>query len=515
MTKTLLSIDCGTQSLRALLFSVNGDLLARAQIEYAPYFSVNPGWAEQDPEVFWNSLCRACRRLQSDATDHFSVIAGIGVTSQRASMINVDQNGIPLRPAIIWLDQRKAEPPFVPPAIVRSVLRLIQMEEAIAELQAEGKCNWIRQNQPKIWEATHKYLQVSGFLNFRLTGVFADSVASQIGHIPFHYKKIRWAKKYELPYRLFPVEIEKLPNIVMPGELLGEVTPAAAAATGLAAGIPVIACGSDKGCETIGAGVIDQTMVSLSFGTTATVQTTSARYFEPIRFMPPYPAPIPGYYNPEVEIFRGFWMISWFKNEFAHEEVQEASRQGIPAEVVLNRHLAHTRPGSMGLVVQPYWSPGLKHPAAKGAMIGFGDVHTKGMIYRAVIEGLGFALRDGLEKMEKAGKMKVTAAAVSGGASQSDEICRIVADIFNLPMVRGKTHETSGLGAAIVTAVGLHIYASFPEAIFGMVTHETRFEPNPEAVSIYQELYHRVYQRMYAALAPLYEEIKDITGYPE
>jgi sugar (pentulose or hexulose) kinase len=208
-------------------------------------------------------------------------------------------------------------------------------------------------------------------------------------------------------------------------------------------------------------------------------------------------------------------MISWFKNEFAHEEVQEASRQGIPAEVVLNRHLAHTRPGSMGLVVQPYWSPGLKHPAAKGAMIGFGDVHTKGMIYRAVIEGLGFALRDGLEKMEKAGKMKVTAAAVSGGASQSDEICRIVADIFNLPMVRGKTHETSGLGAAIVTAVGLHIYASFPEAISGMVTHETRFEPNPEAVSIYQELYHRVYQRMYAALAPLYEEIRDITGYPE
>jgi sugar (pentulose or hexulose) kinase len=137
------------------------------------------------------------------------------------------------------------------------------------------------------------------------------------------------------------------------------------------------------------------------------------------------------------------------------------------------------------------------------------------MIYRAVIEGLGFALRDGLEKMEKAGKMSVESAAVSGGASQSDEICKIVADIFNLPMVRGKTHETSGLGAAIVTAVGTGLYASFPEAINGMVTHEKQFDPDPEAVRIYEELYDRVYQRMYDALAPLYEEIRDITGYPE
>jgi len=513
--ETLLAIDCGTQSLRALLFSLHGDLLARVQIEYAPYFSVNPGWAEQDAEIFWQSLCQACQRLKQASPDYFSAIAGIGITSQRASMINVDQNGQPLRPAIIWLDQRKADPPFVLPAILRLGLSLVDMDEAIREIQAEGKCNWIRQQQPDIWSATHKYLQVSGFLNYRLTGVFADSAASQIGHIPFNYKKIRWAKKYELPNRLFPVESEKLPEIVMPGDHLGAVTRSAAESTGLAQGIPVIACGSDKGCETIGAGVIDTTMVSLSFGTTATVQTTSAKYFEPIRFMPPYPAPIPGYYNPEVEIFRGFWMISWFKNEFAHQEVQEAQQHGIPAEVVLNRHLAETRPGAMGLVVQPYWSPGLKHPAAKGAMIGFGDVHTKGMIYRAVIEGLGFALRDGLEKMEKAGKFLVEKAAVSGGAAQSDEICKIVADIFNLPMVRGKTHETSGLGAAIVTAVGLGYFETFPQAIAAMVSHQTQFEPDPQAVEIYEQLYDRVYLRMYNALAPLYAEIREITGYPE
>jgi sugar (pentulose or hexulose) kinase len=515
MTQTLLSIDCGTQSLRALLFSKTGDLLGRVQVEYEPYFSKKPGWAEQDPEVFWESLCRACRQLKQDQPDFFGAMAGMGVTTQRASMINVDRKGMPLRPAIIWLDQRKARPPYQPRGIIKLGLKAVGKQEAVLRLQSEGKVNWIRQNQPEIWSSTHKYLQVSGFLNHRLTGVFADSAASQIGHIPFNYKKIRWARPYELPARFFPIETDKLPEIVPPGESIGTVSSAAAEQTGLPAGLPVIACGSDKGCETIGAGVIDPSMVSLSFGTTATVQTTSAKYFEPIRFMPPYPAPIAGYYNPEVEIFRGFWMITWFKKEFAFEEVQEARKQGIAAEMVLDRHLAETKPGAMGLVVQPYWSPGLEHPAAKGAMIGFGDVHTKAHIYRAVIEGLCYALRDGMAKMEKAGRTHITSAAVSGGAAQSDEICKIAASIFNLPMVRGKTHETSGLGAAIVTAVGLKLYASFSEAIENMVTQAHRFDPEPAAVKIYDQLYQRVYQRMYKALAPLYRDIKKITGYPE
>jgi sugar (pentulose or hexulose) kinase len=385
----------------------------------------------------------------------------------------------------------------------------------VAGLQAEGKCNWLRQNQPRVWDETFKYLQVSGFLNHRLTGRFADSVASQIGHIPFHYKKMRWAFPAELIARLFPVEREKLPDVVQPGEILGPVTSAAAEATGINVGIPVVACGSDKGCETIGAGVVDSGAVSLSFGTTATVQTTSPRYFEPIRFLPPYPAPIPDRYNPEVEIFRGFWMISWFKKEFAHKEVLEAKEKGVAVEELLNRHLRDTPPGAMGLLVQPYWGPGLGHPFAKGAMIGFGDVHTKAHVYRAVIEGLGFALYDGLKRMQRAGGFSAQKAAVSGGASQSDEICRITADIFNLPMVRSQTHETAGLGAAMVTAVGIGGYTSFEEAVQSMVKVQRVFEPAAENVVVYRDLYEKVYRKIYRALSPLYGRIKQITGYPE
>lgn len=515
MRDILLSIDCGTQSLRALLFSRQGVLLEKAQIHYEAYSSPRPGWAEQDPEVFWSSLCEACHTLKKNVPDYFKRIGGVGVTTQRDSMVNVDKNGNPLRPVITWLDQRKADPVYKPNPFLNFVFRCAGMESALKKIQADAKCNWIMQNEPEIWEKTASYMQVSGFLNRRLTGEFRDSTASQIGHIPFNYRKAAWAPESSLNQKLFPIERSKLPEVVLPGQHIGAITDQASVSTGIPSGTPVIACGSDKGCETIGVGVLDTSMASLSFGTTATVQTTSDRYFEPIRFMPPYPAPVPGKYNPEVEIFRGYWMITWFKNEFGHKEMEKAAELGVAPEVILNDLLHESPPGAMGLLLQPYWGPGLEHPAAKGAMIGFGDVHRKPHIYRAVIEGLAYGLLDGMHKIEKASGRKVGYLAVSGGASQSDEICQTSADIFNLKLARGRTTEASGLGAAMITAVGLGLYKTFEDAITSMSSVERVFVPDPIRAKMYERLYKRVYRKMFTALKPLYEEIREITGYPE
>ncbi len=510
----ILSIDCGTQSLRAILFSQKGEMLARVQIEYEPYFSEQAGWAEQDPELYWTSLVKACQKLKASNPELFKAIAGVGVTTQRASMINVDDNGIPLRPAILWLDQRKSEPLWGQKGVLSTSLNVLGVKKKIDDIQCQGKCNWIMQNQPEIWEKTYKYLQISGFLNHRLTGNFTDSVASQVGHVPFNYKTQEWAKKHQLSKKMFPVEDDKLPILVQPGEVLGKITSQAERKTGIKKEIPVIACGSDKGCETLGAGVINPKMASLSFGTTATVQILSEKYIEPIKYLPSYPACASGFYNPEVEIFRGFWMITWFKKEFAHKEVELARNMGIAAEEVLNQCLERTDPGAMGLIVQPFWGPGLDYPDAKGAMIGFGDVHTKDHVYRAVIEGLGFALFEGMEKIQSKSRRKIERAAVSGGASQSDEICKITADIFNIPMVKGQTHETSGLGAAILVAKGLGWFPNLDEAVNKMVHVQKIFEPVPDNVKIYKEMYSKVYSKMYKVLKPLYSQIREITGYP-
>ena len=515
MKRVIASIDCGTQSMRALLFDQDGQLLDSEQVEYAPYFSKYPGWAEQDPELFWESLVQALHTLKARCPHYFDAICGVGITTQRATMINVDEEGIPLRPAITWLDQRKATPVFSPPFPLKSLLSLVGVKRIFDKVQSEGKCNWIRQNQPDVWSKTHKYLQVSGFLNHRLTGLFADSSASQIGHIPFNYKSRQWSGPFSPLSLLFPVEKNKLPEVKEPGEILGHITRKASKATGLAMGIPVIACGSDKGCETLGMGVLDEPPASLSFGTTATVQISTQRYFEPTRFMPPYPAPIPGHWNPEIEIFRGYWMITWFKNEFAHKEVTSALEKGTLPEQEMDRLLERAPAGAMGLMVQPYWGPGLEHPEAKGAMVGFGDVHKKEHVYKAVIEGLGYALLEGLEKLEKKTGKRVESLAVSGGASRSDQICQISADIMGRTLLRGRTTETSGLGAAIVTAVGVKLYPSFHQAIGKMVHNETTFIPDPDRTRLYRTLYQRVYKKIFKRLSPIYKEIREITGYPE
>jgi len=511
----LLAIDCGTQSLRVLLFDAAGHLLDRQKIAYEPELSPEAGWGEQDPELYWQSLCQACLAIKNRQPLLFGRIAGLAVTALRNSLVNVDDQGNPLRPAILWTDQRKAARREKLDFLTRFSHALVGMSEAVAISQMEGKVNWIRQNQPELWDNTYKLLMVSGYLNYRLTGKFADSLASQIGYIPFDYKRRRWASPRDFKSAIFRVEREKLVELVEPGSPLGNVNTEAAQATGLAPGLPVFAAGSDKGCETLGTGCVETDSASLSFGTTATVQTTSRHYREPLRFMPAYPAPVPGCYNLEVQIFRGFWMVNWFKKQFGDKEIALAQEQGRTAEEMLNSLLSQAPPGAMGLILLPHWAPGLKTPEAKGAIIGFGDIHERAHVYRSVIEGLTFALLEGLGKIESCSRTRVARLMVSGGGSQSDEICQIAADIFNRPVYRGETPEASGLGAAIVTAVGLGLYRDSKQAVAAMVRYSDKFLPDPSRAHLYSQLYSRVYLKLFKKLQPLFREIRDIINFPE
>jgi sugar (pentulose or hexulose) kinase len=154
-------------------------------------------------------------------------------------------------------------------------------------------------------------------------------------------------------------------------------------------------------------------------------------------------------------------------------------------------------------------------PEAKGAVIGFGDVHTRAHLYRAILEGLAYALREGKERQEKRSHYPVTELRVSGGGSQSDAAMKLTADIFGLPAARPHLYETAGLGAAIDAAVGLGLHAGFPEAVGEMTRVKQVFDPNPDNHAIYDGLYTQVYQQMYTRLLPLYDRIREITGYPE
>lgn len=510
----VLAVDCGTQSVRGLLFDQEGHLRAKHKVGFEPYFSQQPGYAEHDAEGYWRDACTALRKLGEEVPEMWKNIAAVTVTTQRDTVVPLDAHGHPLRPAIVWLDQRMARCERPMKAMDRLQFNVVGMSKAVEITRRKCRDNWLVENEPDLWARTQKWLLLSGYFCFRLTGCYVDSVASQIGHIPFDYAARNWPHDGSWRWRMSSVVRKQLPDLVEAGERMGSVSADAARETGLPEGLPVIAAGSDKGCETLGVGCMDLTSVSLSFGTTATAQTTSCRYFEPITFMPPYPASVKGCYNPEVEIFRGYWMVDWFKREFAAREEIEAEERGVSPETVLDEDLDQIPAGSLGLILQPYWGPGLKMPEAKGSMIGFGDVHTRTHIYRAIIEGIGYALLEGVEHIEHKSGQHVTRVMVSGGGSQSDAICQITADLFNRPVVRSETYETSGLGAAINGFVGLGFYHTHEEAVGRMVHWENTFLPRPEQAHIYHELYEHVYKRMYTTLQPLYREIQRITGYP-
>jgi sugar (pentulose or hexulose) kinase len=368
-----------------------------------------------------------------------------------------------------------------------------------------------------LWQQVDKLLLLSGYHNYKLTGCYTDSVASQVGFLPFDFEKLQWAGEKDWKWRAIPViRREMLPELVAAGELLGHISAAAAAETGIPEGLPLIACGSDKACEVLGTGCLDSNTGSLSYGTTATFNITSDQYLEAIPFHPAYPGVIPDSFNVEIMVPRGYWMVSWFKQEFGLQEQAAAEQQGVSAETLFDDLLRRVPAGSMGLTLQPYWGAGADNEGseAKGAIIGFGDVHTRAHLYRAIIEGLTYALRAGKERVEKHSKQPITRLMVSGGGSQSDQIMQITADIFGMTVERPHTYETSALGAAIAAAVGCGVYPDFASASAAMTHTGGRFEPIAANQQIYDQLYSQVYRKMYKQLKPSYRAIRAITGYP-
>ena len=390
------------------------------------------------------------------------------------------------------------------------------MTDTVAYLQSEAEANWIRTYQPEVWAHTHKYLFLSGYLTHRMTGRFVDSVGCQVGYIPFDYKRLTWARPSDWKWQAVPMDRSILPDLVAPAGLLGEITREASEATGIPAGLPLIAAAADKACEVIGSGCLAPHIACLSYGTTATINTTHRRYIEVIPLIPPYPSAVPDAYSLEIQVYRGYWMVSWFKREFGQHEQHLANEMGIEVEDLFDDMVNTVPPGSLGLTLQPFWSPGLRVPGpeAKGAVIGFGDAHTRAHLYRSILEGLAYALREGAERTSRRSGVPITEVRVAGGGSQSAPAMQLTADIFGLPVTRPHVYEASGLGAAIDAAVGLGLHPDFETAVSEMTHLGVSFEPNPANQRIYDELYNRVYLRMYGRLRPLYEQIRDITGYP-
>ena len=502
----ILAIDFGTQSVRALAYTQSGECRAKHQLPIDQYQHPEPGWTEHDVEGFWTLLTASCQGLWGKGVDP-SEIAAVVVTTQRATVINLDEMGRPLRPAIIWTDQRRAPPRGRLPWLWRIVFGILRIRPIVENLEAEAEANWLERYQPELLAQTAHFLLLSGYLNYRLTGEFKDSAGSQVGYVPFDFKKQEWCVDSDWKWHSMAIKRYMLPSLRAVGETLGAVTAEAAEATGLPMGVPVIAGAADKACEVLGVGALESGVASVSCGTTATINTTRSQYVEVVPFMPAYPAALPEHFNTEVQVFRGFWMVSWFLEQFGDIERRQAAERGVPAETLLDELLAQTEPGAGGLVLQPFWNPvlGETGPEGRGSIIGFKDFHTRAHVYRALVEGLAFALRSGKERIERRTKTSISCIRLSGGGAQSDQIVQIVADVLNLPVERFDDCEASGRGAAMVGAAAMGWYPSIATAAEKMVDEAHRISPDPQAAKRYEVLYESQYRPLYAKLKSLFE----------
>lgn len=502
----ILTVDVGTQSVRAIVFNRAGDQIASARTISQPYYSRRTGWAEVPAEQFWEDTCQVLHEVVAALGDQISRVKAVTITANRDNIIPLDEHNKPLRDWITWVDTRRA-PEIIP--ILRRTLKgadkvVYTVKKAFFEMVAErSKFNWIRLHEPDIYARAKIYLTITGYLTLRLCGILHDSLGMQIGYIPFEAKRLDW---YRIPavFKILGVRRDQLPEIFPPGSKLGEITQEASEKTSLPAGLPLIAAAGDKMCETLGSGVFSPKQATISYGTMATIGTTIMRYVEDskLKFYT-FPSCIPGAWNPEYNIYRGYWLITWFCRQYSKE-------QGMPEFLNRMNELAReVPPGSNGLFVFPFWTiqPGL-YPHGKGMVAGWMDRHTEADLYRAFLESIAYALREGLEIIERKCKTRIEKLFIVGGGSKSDAAMQLTADIFNLPAVRLDHDEVCAAGAAIIAGIWAGLYKDHEEGVRSMVKENKIFYPIPENVEVYERLYREVYKKIYEKNKEMFKELE-------
>jgi len=512
MKKYALGIDFGTQSLRIIAFDDKGNAVCKYHETYEkPYVSPQKGFAEQDPNYYIKKLCLCTNRFVKENPEVNKNLLGISISCFRDSSVFLDQNYIPVRPMILWLDQRLAKGERNLPFFSKAIIKLSGMFETADLNMKKTPANWLMENEKKNWEKVRHYWAYSTYLNYFLTGNEIDTPAQYAGHYPINMKKYRWNSDNHFKSHIFGIPVSYLPQLLPPNSVVGYINDTASAHTGLRKGIPVYAGAGDKMCESLGVGAVKNNIGSISYGTSCSIEIPTKKYHDAEGFLPSYASPINHLWEMELQVYRGYWMLDWFAKNFAYEEKTLANLANEAVEEVLNKKMSEVPPGSDGLILQPYWGPSLKRPLAKGVILGFSDYHTKYHLYRAIIEGIAFTLKEGLLKMQRRRhKGKINELYISGGGANSSAICQITADIFNLPVSKVQTNETASLGAAIIVFVSSKHYSSYQEAVNNMVHKTTTYLPNPTNVILYKELYEDVYVKIYHKIKPLNINIRKI-----
>jgi sugar (pentulose or hexulose) kinase len=506
MNKSLvIGIDSSTTACKAIAWDRNGRATAKGRASY-PLLQPQPNWYEQDAEQWWRGACIAIGQVL-DQIDVARVEA-LCVTHQRESFAPVDERGRPLRPAILWLDERcRAQVDLLKQSVGQDRFHRLT-GKPLTTNPSLPKILWLMQHEPDVVARAHKFLDAHAFLVHRLTSAFRTSLAcaDPMGLIDMRARA--WATDLIQEVGL---RVEQLPDLVPPGTIIGPISRSVAAATGLPEGLPVVAGAGDGQCAGLGANATGGDRASLNLGTAVVSGTVSDDYLAERAFRTLY-APIAGSYFLEAVIQSGVFTASWFVEKLAQDLHQPEQRRR--PEEVLEAEAARVPPGSLGLVLVPYWKHAMTpywDPVASGITVGWTGAHGREHFYRAILEGIAFEQRLVGEVMMEARGRRFNEYVVLGGGSRSDLWCQILADVTGVPLVRSATAEATCLGAGILAAAAAGWYPDVKTAADGMTGTAERFAPNPEAQAVYEQLYKQVYRPLFPTLQPLLHRLAALT----
>ncbi len=495
----ILAHDLGTTGNKASLFAADGALVGSVLAEY-PTVYPHPNWAEQQPDDWWDAVCLATRRLLERHDVDPAAIAAVSFSGQMMGCVPLGADGAALRPCIIWADQRaQAQAQYIAERCGSDAV-YHRCGHRVSPAYSAPKMLWVREHEPAIYQAARCFLQPKDYIVYRLTGELATDYSDASGTLLFDLTTHTWHAPFLDALEIDP---DRLPTPVASTTVVGEVTPEAAAATGLCAGTPVVIGGGDGACAGVGAGVIDPGQAYCNIGTSAWISISSdSPIIDPAQRTFTFCHLHPERYNP-----MGTMQAAGGARDWAWGLLHQS---GIDLDAAddLDKAAAQVPPGAGGVLFlpylmgerSPYWDP-----HARAAWLGMAMPTGKRELARAVLEGVALNLRlilvaladqvSGIERIR-----------LIGGGSRSHLWQQILADCFALPVdTLALKSEATAWGAAVAGGVGVGLYTWETASQQAQVIAST--DPIPDHVAIYAELA-ELHQESYAALSPIYARLR-------
>ncbi|MBU3181287.1 xylulokinase [Clostridium psychrophilum] len=495
-----LGIDLGTSSVKIIIMNQSGDIVDSTSKDYDVSFP-KEGWAEQNPEDWWESTKQGIKELLCNGNIKSEDITGISFSGQMHGLVLLDKNEKVLMPAILWCDQRtQKQCDYLNNKFGQDKLSKYTGNKALTGFTLP-KVLWVKENKPEIYKKIAHMMLPKDFISFKLTGNYSTDVSDASGTLMFDVENRKWSKEI---IDIFEIDKEVLPKVYESWKGVGNISSQAAKETGLSTKTLVMAGAGDQAAGAVGSGTVETGILSVALGTSGVVFACDEKFsVDRENRLHSFCHSNGKWHQMGVMLSAASCLKWWVEN--VNIDIKEDAFNKLLCE-------AENAPvGSNKLLFLPYlMGERTPHndPNARGSFIGLNITHKRGDMTRAILEGVCFGLRDSLEILRSL-NVEVKEVRVSGGGSKSKLWRQILADIFNLDVLVTNSKEGPAYGASILAAVGCGLYESVDEACKQLIKITDIVEPIKVNVEKYDKLY-KIYTPLYSCLEEKFEELNKI-----